>query len=356
MSKRIEVQSKAVEAVISNNFKGLIDISPRVGKSKIALDCISKFPDDKILITAPFNPILESWEEEFIKWKFDNTNIKLINQRSLSKENLSYYDKIICDEVHTLSEAQLTLLVPHKDKILGLTGSLGNQTKKELRYWLGLKPIFTYSIEQAINDGIISNYQIILHYVTLDKIKSNIEYGTKKDIRTGNELQAYNYYSNKFENMKFLRLHLPKMMMAGKRSEIIYNSVNKLKKTIELKRKSKRCLIYTTRTSIADKISKSYHSKSEEDNLESFASNKIKKLTVCQMVSMGVTIKNLKHVIVHQLQSSEEMSMQKFLRAMNLEDEKIATIEIVVLKNTQDENWVSSAIKWIPKEKITIYE
>jgi hypothetical protein len=48
--------------------------------------------------------------------------------------------------------------------------------------------------------------------------------------------------------------------------------------------------------------------------------------------------------------------MQKFLRAMNLEDDKVAKIEIIVVKNTQDQSWVDKSISWIPKEKIKNYE
>lgn len=352
MSKRQEIQNLAIQKAQEHNYYGILDISPRVGKTYIAIQCLQNLKDKRVLITAPFNTILDSWEKEFVKWSYRHPFIKLINQRSLNNENLNDYDVIICDEIHTLSENQLSILNPHKLKIFGLTGSLGKDTAKELRYWLGVKTIFKYSIEEAVNDGIISNYEIVIHYVDLDKL-AKYEYGTKKKMFTGNELAAYNFYSGKFEQMKFMRLQTVKMMYAGKRAEVVYNSVNKLKKTLELKKQADRCLIYTTRTSIADKISKSYHSKSEEDNLEKFASGKIKKLTVCQMVSMGVTIKNLKHVIVHQLQSSEEMSMQKFLRAMNLDDDKVAKIEIVCLKNTVDENWVKKAISWIPEDKIT---
>ena len=359
MNKRTEIQTEATNTIIKNKFTGIIDLSPRSGKSKVILDSVKTLKNSNILITAPFDTILDSWKVELNKWGYGDNDIKLINQRSLNKEDLANYNIIVCDEVHTLSDNQKSLLQPFKNKILGATGSLGDKTKKALRWELGLKPIFTYSIEQAIEDGIISNYEIVLHYVDLDNKISNIPYGTKAKPLIGTELQAYNWFSSQFERMKFLSYNNPglnavKMNYARLRSNVIYNSINKLSKALELKKNSSRCLIYTARTEVADKISKSYHSKSEDDNLESFALGKIKKLAVVQMVSMGVTIKNLKHVIVHQLQSSEEMSMQKFLRAMNLEDEKIAKIEIIVVKNTQDQSWVDKSISWIPKEKITI--
>jgi superfamily II DNA or RNA helicase len=296
MNKRTEIQTEATNIIIKSNFKGLIDIAPRVGKTKILLDAISTLKYNNILVTVPFDTILDSWNTEKDKWGFGVNTIKIINQRSLNKESLDIYDVIICDEIHTLSDNQKLVLQPFKNKILGATGSLGDKTKKALRWELGLKPIFTYSIEQAIEDGIISNYEIVLHYVNLDNIKKNVEYGTKAKPLIGTELQAYNWFSSQFERMKFLSYNNPglnavKMNYARLRSNVIYNSVNKLSKVLELKKQASRCLIYTARTEVADKISKSYHSKSEDDNLESFALGKIKKLAVVQMVSMGRFLK-----------------------------------------------------------------
>lgn len=57
--------------------------------------------------------------------------------------------------------------------------------------------------------------------------------------------------------------------------------------------------------------------------------------------------------VFHQLQSSEELAIQKVLRFMNLEDGQTAHIYIFAYRNSVDEDWVSKAIK--PFNKI-IYE
>lgn len=331
-------------------------------KTKILIDCIKTIQSKKVLVTVPFNSILDSWNLELEKWFPENNNITIINQRSLSNVDLNDYHLIICDEIHTLSDLQLMILRNSNKTILGATGSLGKKTKSLLRSNLQLKIIFEYSIEQAINDGIISNYIVNIHYLNLDNTIKNIEYGTKKKPLIGTEQEAYKWYTNQFEKFKFLAysdksLENIKYQYANKRATLIYNSKNKLEFAKELIKNSYKCLIFTTRTNIADKLApNSFHSKSDdEESLENFKNNKIRKLAVCNMASMGITVKKLKHLVVHQLQSSEEMAMQKFLRAMNFDNGENAVIDLIVLKDTQDENWVKSAINFVPSTKINLY-
>jgi len=363
MLKRTEiqtqVQTQGTDAIIKNDFKGILDVAPRVGKSKIVIDALKTVPDKKVLIIAPFNPILESWNSELTKWYPEYKNITIANQRSLSVFKLSEYDLIISDECHTLSELQLMILSNCGLPILCVTGSLGDIKRKVLKMWFKVKPIFTYTIEEAISDGIISNYKVNIHYVELDNTKVNVEYGTKLKPLKGTEVQAYKWFTGQFERFKVLAygnraMENIKYQYANKRATLIYNSINKFNKAKSLITKSNNCLVFTTRIAIADKLcAKSFHSKTEEDTLEDFSKGKIKKLAVCNMVSMGVTLKNLKHIIAHQMQSSEELAMQKFLRAMNFEGDKEALIELIVVKDTQDDNWVQKCISFVPEEKIT---
>ena len=100
MTKRNKVQQQATKAILDSSFNGYIDVSPRVGKSKIIIDSLkqSSFTSKtKILITAPYNSILDSWKKEFDKWGLE-LKVDVVNQRSLSKIDLSAYEVVICDE------------------------------------------------------------------------------------------------------------------------------------------------------------------------------------------------------------------------------------------------------------------
>jgi HSP90 family molecular chaperone len=70
------------------------------------------------------------------------------------------------------------------------------------------------------------------------------------------------------------------------------------------------------------------------------------------MVSMGITIPDLKVAVFNQLKSGENLAVQQAMRAMNMEGNKKATIYIVYLRNTQDEVWMRSALKGFEASKI----
>ena len=172
---RNKIQKQALDKIKLFNYEGIIDVAPRVGKSKIAIDAM-KTLKKKVLITAPFNSILDSWQAEFQKWGVNNPP-DVINQRSLEKTNLENYDLIISDEIHTLSDRQLETLAGNK--VLGFSGSIGSRTKLKLSNNLGIKPIYTYSIDQAIEDGIISDYNINIITCKLDNSIRYIPAGNK---------------------------------------------------------------------------------------------------------------------------------------------------------------------------------
>lgn len=359
ISKRDEIQKLVSFNIIKNKFNTLIDIAPRVGKSKICIESFNSLINKSILVTAPYNSILESWKNEITKWSNNNSYYTFINQRSLDNTDLNLYDYIICDEVHTLSLNQKYLLQPFKDKILGITGSLAEDTKWELYNELNLKLSFTYSIEEAIEDGIISDYMIYLHPIQLDSKNKYYKVKIKKQEIVMTELDAYNFYTKEFEKYKNLSYQSPfysnvKMNYAGKRADFIYNSNSKIAAVNNyLNTINEKCLIFTARTKIADLLCEdSFHSKSNPDSLNNFIENKIDKLSVVDCVSMGITFPNLKLAILQQLKSSEELAIQKILRTMNLEDEKTASIHIFYYKNTVDEQWCLKALNKFNKEKI----
>jgi superfamily II DNA or RNA helicase len=354
--KRNEIQRKAVNQIIKNKFQGIVDVAPRVGKSKIAIDAMKKLKNKKVLLIAPFNPILDSWREEFKKWKLNFTG-NIINQRSLDKVNISDYDLIISDEIHTLSDNQRSII---KDKqILGFSGSISKKTKQILEEELSIKPIYTYSVDQAIKDNIISDYEIKVISCNLDTRDKYIDVATKNSKFKTTEWNNYQYLNSQFNKFKALswknpRLNPVKMQMASKRADFIYTSKTKLEACKKLIHSiDERCLVFTARTGVADSFDiNSYHSKSTTDTLTQLCEKQINKLAVCEMTSMGITIPDLKIGIFHQLKSSEENAIQKILRMCNWEDGETAKIYIFQYVNTQDEVWVSKALEPFNKEKI----
>lgn len=368
IQKREQIQTEASNILINNNFNNVIlNISPRVGKSKIVIDAINNntlIPINKILITTPRKILKSVWEKQFKLWsKVDLSSIPIICNASL--KNISFnntYDLLIIDEVHCLSEKQMEYINASNFKYkIGITGSLSNDTKKQLKDVLNMDVLYKYSLDEAINDKIISDYRINIVYCHLDNV-------IKKDFIRNNkvikdtELGEYNSLTNKFNQLKFLSLQNPnynfaKMSVARKRADLIYSSQTKLDKAKEIVDSiPNKTLIFTTRTDSADYLcNHSYHYKSSEEAiLNNFYKTKIKKLSVCNLGDMGLTFPYLKNIVIHQLQSNDETAIQKILRACNFDGNQIANIYITVFKDTVDEDWLKKALKQFNQSKIII--
>jgi superfamily II DNA or RNA helicase len=359
MQLREKIQEEATKKIHLNNFRGIINVAPRVGKSKIVCDAIKIFKvPQTILITVPYNTIMESWQTELKKWNV-NIPVVIINQRSIAKEDLNRYDIIICDEIHTLSNAQIQVLEDFEGPILGVSGSISKETEKILKERLDLKTIFKYTIEEAVRDNIIANYEVYLVPVTLDNKDKYIDAGNKTTAFKTTEYLNYQYLTEQFTKFKRAawnnkKMEAVKMQYASKRANLIYNSKTKFNAVSKIIANFDRCLVFTARTEIADQLASGYHSKSSPEILDNFMSGKINKLAVCEMTNMGITFPNLKIGIFHQMKSSEESAIQKVMRMCNMEDDAIAQIYITYYANTVDEEWTKKALEGLDPDKIKI--
>ena len=357
-NKRAEIQHSATDTIISNKYKGIIEVAPRVGKCKITIDALNniKNPID-ILITAPRIEIFKSWEKEIIKWGLqDIINIDYVWSNSLKKVK-KFYHLIVADEIHEYNLKVLGQLRLHQGKgtrILALTGTLDNYTEFHLKNLLQIEPIYTYSIDQAIKDKIISDYQIYCIDCQLDDIDKNVLAGNIDNPFLQTEKKAYEYWDTQYKKAVARNKYSSLKFLMGKRKEIIYNSQTKVKITQRIIDNNDRCLIFTGLQKIADQLGEaSFHSKSNKENLTKFKDKEINKLAAVSMISMGITIEDLKVSIFNQLKSGENLAVQQAMRAMNKEEDKKAAIYIVYLKNTRDEEWLKSAIRGFNSKKIT---
>ena len=357
MTIRDKRQKECLTTILKNKFTGFIDVAPRFGKSKVICDAInaSKIAG-KILITVPNNDIIQSWEREFEKWNVDPTNIKLINQRSLHKENAFGYGLVICDEIHSLSSKQLEY-VSKFSKIFGLSGSISEKTEQILKKELKLKNIYTYSIDEAVEDGIISDYAIYKIPLELDSKKRYIQAGNKKKSWKNTEQAQYAWLTKNFNKLRAASWNNPslnnvKMMAASKRANFIYNCQSKIEITKKVIEKFSRSLVFTARIEVAEEFGNAHHSKSEEDNFNKFMKEEINQLSIIEMANMGITFPNLKVGIFHQMKSNEESAIQKVMRMCNFEGEETAKIFVVYYVNTVDQQWVDKALNGFNEDKI----
>lgn len=368
MEKREVVQEKCVELIQANEFTGLYLVAPRVGKSKIVIDALeARFYTWKMRIASPTVSVNEAWDKEFLRWgpfPCGPIDLDTLCFASLKKipEDL---DCLIIDEPQKLSLAQMKWIKKKNPKrLLMITGTANKYTRSILKYQLGIDVEYEYTMEEAITDGIIANFQLYIVRVPLDSNRKNILTGPKGNKFWVSEHQAYAYHNTMFEKFKQDEKIKPELGplkegAARRRAEMLYRGKRKIEIAKWIGDKiNERVLMFTTRTEIADQLAPySYHSKNKtEDNLNRFMNEEINTLAVVQMSDMGITFPDLKYEVVHQLQSNNEQSIQKFLRAANLEGDKKAKIVITVYKDTVDEGWARQAIEGIPTDKVTWVE
>lgn len=361
--QRAEVQELAIQKFLEHK-EGILHISMGVGKTKIGIDILDE--NSKTLIVAPYTSVLETWKEEFKKWNKSDKNATYTTTASLGKHTNKVFDLIILDEIHLYSVNQLSKIPD--GPVLGLSGTISENTKAFIKEQIDLNVIFDYTLEDAIRDGIIADYRIKVVEVMLDDKDKYVEGGTKAKPFLTTEKAQYDYLTKQFNSLKFAewgaigpakkKYVMLKMQIASKRARLIYSCKSKLeaaKKVININDNS-RLLIFTTLTESANQLSDyQFHSKSDKDNLELFSSGKIDKLAVVNMANVGLNIKPLNKAVVHQFQSSEETAQQRMGRLLRLEynnPEKRAEIWVICLVGTVDEEWTKSALKNIPKSKI----
>ena len=362
MTLRDKRQKEFAKLWLNNGRFGILNLCPRFGKIFTTINILEELKPKRVLIAYPDNKIKQSWKDDFAKRGYDDSNVTYTTHLSLKKHLDDQFDLIVIDEIHLLSEAQIEAAKEMIDKhmefshtggdVLGLTGTLSSWTEKTLEQELDLHVLATYSIDQAIREGVIVDYEITVVRVPLDNKRKN---NYKGKVRTEKaQFDAYGYVIDSLERQgkstMFLRLA---------RMRIIQNSVAKMEKTRDLlkRHKDERILVFCGVTKIADQIGiPSYHSKKEEKQIfDDFVSGKGKHLAVVKIGNTGVTYKPLNRVIINYFDSNGENLAQKINRCMAMEydnPDKKAQIYIVCSTEDVEAKWLKKALEFFDKEKI----
>ena len=354
MSLRNKRQEEFANIWLESDRFGILNLCPRFGKIYTTINILEKLDKNiNILIAYPDIKIKESWEADFKTRKYKNKNIVYTTHLSIKKLSNYFFDLVILDEIHLLSEAQIEAVRELTcTKVLGLTGTLSSWTETTLLEELELPVIATYPIEQAIAEGVIVDYEISVIKVPLDNV-TQIQYKTKLKTEK-QQFDSYGYIINKMQSggqdTMFLRLS---------RMRIIQNSLAKLKATKKIlsENSTDRILVFCGLTKIADALGiPSYHSKSsEKDIFQDFAEGKGNHLAVVKIGNTGVTYTPLNKVIINYFDSNAENLAQRINRCMAMEyntPDKKAHIYIISSNEEVEMKWLNKALEFFDKSKI----
>jgi superfamily II DNA or RNA helicase len=361
MTNREVVQQQALEKAYQYKRCGL-GISMGVGKTRIAIKHFQKNynPFIKALVVIPKLSVKTAWLDELKKMNLEKLedHFDFTTYLSINKQNSNDYDIVYLDECHSLLESHDAFLSSFTGKILGLTGTpparKGTEKYKMVAKYCPI--VYEFSVDEATDEKILNDYQIIVHQLSLSKLPS-----LKKKKKAGGFWYTTEQKDYEYCTQKLAEAQTPKQMQFGSimrmRALMDYGTKEAYVKSL-LKNLSNKCIVFANTQDQADRICKhSYHSNNSQSdyNLELFSDGRITQLSCVLQLSEGITIPNLKQGIIMHAYGNERKTAQRIGRLLRLNPNEKATCHILCYKNTQDEKWVETALKDFDPSKVKYY-
>lgn len=360
--EKSELQKEIVDSLNSNPHGRLL-LAPRVGKTKIGIDIIKRDKPNSILWVTPSAELAETdIPNEFDTWKAKRFKKKLTTVTWMSLNKISgHFDMIILDEEQFATENNLEGLLMKPvaggisyNNIITLTGTpTKHKDKIELYNQLNLKPLYTISINNAVNIGLLSNYTMNIVEVDMSDEK-NIEAGSKDKKFMTSEKKNYEYLNRTaqqaiYQSRSDVGFRIMNRMRAIKNSPSKLNAAKHLVDTLD-----GRKLIFAGTIDQSSKLSDNlYNSKTDNKALKAFQAGETDELAMVNSGGTGFTYKEIDHLILVQSDSDKNgLTSQKLARTLLQQPNYQATIWIISLIGTQDEKWVESTLQNFDSEKI----
>ncbi len=357
-TKRELIQQEALQATTGRQRCSL-GISMGVGKTLIGLRHMQmEYAEGKrkFLVVAPKRAIFQSWMDDAEKFELSHLlpYVTFTTYLSLGKQPQDF-DVIYLDECHSLLYSHEFYLSMYPGKILGLTGTpprFKNSEKGEM-VQKHAPIVYTYITDDAVEDQILNDYKIIVHYLPLATTKTHRVSKKTGGFFMTSERDNYKYWSerivssfNPAQKQIFRIMRMQALMSFGSKEKYARSLLDMI---------GEKCIVFCNNTEQADRVCKtSYHSKNprSEENLEAFKAGDIDELSCVQQLNEGVNIPDLKYGIILHSYSNERKSSQRLGRLLRLSPDQKAIVHVLVYKDTVDEEWVQDALRDLDPEKI----
>jgi superfamily II DNA or RNA helicase len=352
---RQEIQMEAL-ATTDTKKRCTVVLGTGVGKTLVGLNHMERntTPLNKVLVVAPKRSIFQSWIDDAEKFDLQHLLGRIVfsTYLSLNKHNPRDFDIVYLDEAHSLLDSHRDFLENYKGKILGLTGTPpkhgGSEKGQLVREFCPV--VYTFKADEAIENKIINDYQIIVHQIKLGTDKTYVIKHKNATFKSS-EVDNYNYWSRRIDvgsgAIHILRVMRMKAMMEypskEKYAKILFNNIDS------------KCILFANTQEQADKLCNySYHSNNPDSdrNLELFKEGTVNKLSTVLQLSEGVNIPNLKQGIIMHAYGNERKASQRIGRLLRLNPDDKAIIHILCYVDTVDQKWVTDALEGFDQNKI----
>ena len=352
---RQDIQFEALAATDSKQRCSVV-LGTGVGKTLVGLNYIERnsTPLMRILVVAPKKAIFQSWKDDAVKFGMHHLlgRIVFTTYLSLNKKDPKDFDIVCLDECHSLLDSHRGFLQLYKGRVLGLTGTPPKYKDSEKGKLVQefCPVVYTFKADDAIENGILNDYQIIVHQLELDQEK-NFPVAMKNRQFMTSEQQNYNYWGTRLDTgsgpIHILRVMRMKAMMEYPSKErytkILMNSINT------------KCIVFANTQDQADRLCKhSYHSNNpqSENNLIAFKEGKLNHLSCVMQLNEGVNIPDLRQGIIMHAYGNERKASQRIGRLLRLNPDDKAIVHILCYMGTVDEKWVKEALEGFDQTKI----
>lgn len=352
---KTEIQKGIIDTILDNNCRGIVLSSVRSGKTRILLQSIqkhSKGKDIKVLLLYPNIDIKNSWENECDLIGY-HPDITFCTFASISKIKQFGWDYVIFDEAHLLGEEnQLPIAgeIAKKNKhVLFASGTYNKDTLSDIKHYTKMKLIVNYSTNQAIKDGIVSDFTIYIHKYELNNTKI-VEYGKIKKWKSTEKKEC-----TRLSNFILKSSGQLKMFKSLERMRFI-NSCDSLIQCVNKwidKNKDKRFILFSSDEKTGLKYNlPMFNSKSQDDTiLRQFQQGEINQLCLLKKASAGVTFPELQTILITAINSNGENLEQMIGRSL-LDDTDHSHIHIFVSTEEFQNKWLNKSLELIDKSKI----
>lgn len=356
-----QIQSSVVESAVANDYNGFIYAATGFGKTKTVLDILKKYskyyPSPKFLWVVPTSKLRDKGvPDEISKWNATHLDIDIICYASLHKldNKDSIYDIIVLDECHHINENRYNYIKDKSKKYIGITATKPvEEDRLELLESLG-DTIFEYTLDEAVKDNIVDDYEIIVIQMNLDRYKKYIEVGRKDNKFLVSEQKNYDYLDAQFRRSLILKKHNPKNTWqftnaVQKRASALYTYQSKIDAAKELLdilyNDEQRVLIVSQRIEVSNQLCEYRYHSEDRNGYEPFIKGEVNRLSACSSLDEGENLPNLDSVFIVSSSSKTRQLVQRCGRSVRKSDKDKARIYILCYSNTQDEKWVDQAVK-----------
>ena len=192
----------------------------------------------KVFVVVPTEEMRDTnWPAEAERWYGENgllmwkESVTCVCYISMHKYRASDFDLVVLDECHHLTALSATFFNAPVD-VMALSATYPD-FKRDPDKWTRLNQIaplvFTYLLDQGVEDGVVSPFEFHVVRVPLDNIHKNIEAGPKARRYQTTEAARYNVLSNTIRKMYANRQQNQAEMMVMKRKLFIYGLPSKEK-------------------------------------------------------------------------------------------------------------------------------